>query len=94
MKLMADNYEEDHAHPQHHPHHSHHLHPANVHPRILPRGPSHANHRSPMEVSVQKCVGEADLIEHQNPLFHLLSLIHVSSCQVRADKEPGGNAAK
>ncbi|TWW56740.1 ERC protein 2 CAZ-associated structural protein 1 [Takifugu flavidus] len=49
MKLMADNYEEDHAHPQHHPHHSHHLHPANVHPRILPRGPSQANHRSPME---------------------------------------------
>ncbi|XP_029689078.1 ERC protein 2 isoform X2 [Takifugu rubripes] len=49
MKLMADNYEEDHAHPQHHPHHSHHFHPANVHPRILPRGPSQANHRSPME---------------------------------------------
>lgn len=52
MKLMADGYEEDHAHAQHHPHRSHHLHPANVHQRILPRGPSHANHRSPLEVSV------------------------------------------
>lgn len=63
---MADNYEEDHAHPQHHPHHSHHLHPANVHQRVLPRGPSHANHRSPMEVSVLKrrllAVGEADFV--------------------------------
>ncbi|XP_031172351.2 ERC protein 2-like isoform X4 [Sander lucioperca] len=49
MKLIADNYEEDHIHPQHHPHHSHHLHPANVHHRSLPRGPPHANHRPPMD---------------------------------------------
>ncbi|XP_050927239.1 ERC protein 2 isoform X7 [Lates calcarifer] len=49
MKLIADNYEEDHIHPQHHPHHAHHLHPANVHHRGLPRGPPHANHRPPMD---------------------------------------------
>ncbi|KAI9530642.1 hypothetical protein NQZ68_000132 [Dissostichus eleginoides] len=49
MKLIADNYEEDHIHPQHHPHHSHHMHPANVHHRSLPRGPPHANHRPPMD---------------------------------------------
>ncbi|XP_029974241.1 ERC protein 2-like [Salarias fasciatus] len=49
MKLIADNYEEDYIHPQHHPHHSHHLHPANVHHRSLPRGPPHANHRAPMD---------------------------------------------
>ncbi|XP_034552272.1 ELKS/Rab6-interacting/CAST family member 1-like [Notolabrus celidotus] len=49
MKLIADNYEEDHIHPQHHPHHSHHLHPANMHHRSLPRGPPHANHRPPMD---------------------------------------------
>ncbi|XP_035511729.1 ERC protein 2-like [Morone saxatilis] len=49
MKLIADNYEEDHIHPQHHPHHSHHLHPANMHHRSLPRGPAHANHRPPMD---------------------------------------------
>ncbi|XP_034732393.1 ERC protein 2 isoform X6 [Etheostoma cragini] len=49
MKLIADNYEEDHIHPQHHSHHSHHLHPANVHHRSLPRGPPHANHRPPKD---------------------------------------------
>ncbi|XP_069581626.1 ERC protein 2 isoform X8 [Brachyistius frenatus] len=49
MKLIADNYEDDYIHPQHHPHHSHHLHPANVHHRSLPRGPPHANHRPPMD---------------------------------------------
>ncbi|XP_036961482.1 ERC protein 2-like isoform X5 [Acanthopagrus latus] len=49
MKLIADNYEEEHIHPQHHPHHSHHLHSANVHHRSLPRGPPHANHRPPMD---------------------------------------------
>lgn len=49
MKLIADNYEEDHNHPQHHPHHSHHMHPANVHHRSLPRGPPMANHRPPMD---------------------------------------------
>ncbi|KAK5863666.1 hypothetical protein PBY51_000679 [Eleginops maclovinus] len=49
MKLIADNYEEDHIHPQHHLHHSHHMHPANVHHRSLPRGPPHANHRPPMD---------------------------------------------
>ncbi|KAM6928959.1 ERC protein 2 [Lycodopsis pacificus] len=49
MKLIADNYEEDHIHPQHHPHHSHHSHPANMHHRSLPRGPPHANHRPPMD---------------------------------------------
>ncbi|XP_045911631.1 ERC protein 2 isoform X2 [Micropterus dolomieu] len=49
MKLIADNYEEDHIHPQHHPHHSYHLHPGNVHHRSLPRGPHHANHRPPMD---------------------------------------------
>ncbi|XP_029361315.1 ERC protein 2-like [Echeneis naucrates] len=46
MKLIADNYEEDHMRPQHHPHH---LHPANLHHRSLPRGPPHANHRPPMD---------------------------------------------
>ncbi|XP_069383366.1 ERC protein 2 isoform X3 [Paralichthys olivaceus] len=49
MKLIADNYGEDHVHPQHHPHHAHHMHPANVHHRSLPRGPPHANHRPPMD---------------------------------------------
>ncbi|XP_047187082.1 ERC protein 2-like [Scophthalmus maximus] len=56
MKLIADNYGEDHIHLQHHPHHTHHLqhqthhlHPANVHHRNLPRGPPHANHRPPMD---------------------------------------------
>ncbi|XP_047425974.1 ERC protein 2-like [Mugil cephalus] len=49
MKMIADNYEEDYIHPQHHPHHSHHLHPATVHHRSLPRGPPHANHRAPMD---------------------------------------------
>uniref|UniRef100_A0A8D3A2G3 ELKS/RAB6-interacting/CAST family member 2 n=1 Tax=Scophthalmus maximus TaxID=52904 RepID=A0A8D3A2G3_SCOMX len=37
MKLIADNYGEDHIHLQHHPHHTHHL------------GPPHANHRPPMD---------------------------------------------
>lgn len=56
MKMIADNYEEDYIHPQHHPHHSHHLHPANVHHRSLPRGPPHANHRPPMDlVSMNAC---------------------------------------
>lgn len=45
MKLIADSYEEEHIQPQHHPFHSHHMHPANMHHRSLPRGPSHANHR-------------------------------------------------
>ncbi|XP_035015119.1 ERC protein 2 isoform X5 [Hippoglossus stenolepis] len=49
MKLIADNYGEDHVHQQHHPHHAHHMHPANVHHRSLPRGPPHANHRPPMD---------------------------------------------
>ncbi|KAM3617333.1 uncharacterized protein V6R79_004965 [Siganus canaliculatus] len=49
MKLIADNYEEDHIHPQHHPHHSHHLHPANMQHRSLPRGPPQPNHRTPMD---------------------------------------------
>ncbi|XP_063321091.1 ERC protein 2-like [Pelmatolapia mariae] len=49
MKMIADNYEEDYIHPQHHPHHSHHMHPANVHHRSLPRAPPHTNHRPPME---------------------------------------------
>nr|XP_040050278.1 ERC protein 2-like isoform X4 [Gasterosteus aculeatus aculeatus] len=49
MKLIADNYEEDHVHPQHHPHHSHHSHPANMHHRSLPRGPAHSNHRPRMD---------------------------------------------
>ncbi|XP_039903893.1 ERC protein 2-like [Simochromis diagramma] len=49
MKMIADNYEEDYIHPQHHPHHSHHMHPANVHHRSLPRAPLHANHRPPVE---------------------------------------------
>ncbi|KAM4563452.1 ERC protein 2-like isoform 4-T6 [Odontesthes bonariensis] len=50
MKLIADNYEEDYIHPQHHPHHLHHLHPTNVHHHHLPRGGvPHANHRPPMD---------------------------------------------
>ncbi|KAF6715315.1 ERC protein 2, partial [Oryzias melastigma] len=49
MKLMADNYEEDYIHPQHHPHHLHHLHPTNLHHRSLPRAVPHANHRPPMD---------------------------------------------
>ncbi|XP_071777161.1 ERC protein 2 [Centroberyx gerrardi] len=49
MKLIADNYEEDHLHPQHHPHHPHHPHPAHTHHRSLPRGPPHANHRPSMD---------------------------------------------
>ncbi|XP_076734278.1 ERC protein 2 isoform X2 [Maylandia zebra] len=53
MKMIADNYEEDYIHPQHHPHHSHHMHPANVHHRSLPRAPLHANHRPPVEQLVE-----------------------------------------
>uniref|UniRef100_A0A3B5QPP0 ELKS/RAB6-interacting/CAST family member 2 n=1 Tax=Xiphophorus maculatus TaxID=8083 RepID=A0A3B5QPP0_XIPMA len=49
MKLIADNYEEDYIHPQHHPHHLHHMHAANLHHRSLPRGDPHANHRPPMD---------------------------------------------
>ncbi|RVE70646.1 hypothetical protein OJAV_G00066370 [Oryzias javanicus] len=49
MKVMADNYEEDYIHPQHHPHHLHHLHPTNLHHRSLPRAVPHANHRPPMD---------------------------------------------
>ncbi|XP_072222441.1 ERC protein 2 isoform X2 [Leuresthes tenuis] len=51
MKLIADNYEEDYIHPQHHPHHLHHLHPTNVHHHHhLPRGGvPHTNHRPPMD---------------------------------------------
>uniref|UniRef100_A0A3Q0S3A7 ELKS/RAB6-interacting/CAST family member 2 n=1 Tax=Amphilophus citrinellus TaxID=61819 RepID=A0A3Q0S3A7_AMPCI len=49
MKMIADNYDEDYIHPQHHPHHSHHMHPTNVHHRSLPRAPPHANHRPPMD---------------------------------------------
>ncbi|XP_014907544.1 ERC protein 2-like isoform X5 [Poecilia latipinna] len=49
MKLIADNYEEDYIHPQHHPHHLHHMHTANLHHRSLPRGDPHANHRPPMD---------------------------------------------
>ncbi|XP_061654549.1 LOW QUALITY PROTEIN: ERC protein 2-like [Phyllopteryx taeniolatus] len=49
MKMMADNYEEDRIHSQHHPHHSLHLHSANIHHRSLPRGPPHANHRLSMD---------------------------------------------
>ncbi|XP_037540756.1 ERC protein 2 [Nematolebias whitei] len=49
MKLIADNYEEDYVHPQHHPHHLHHMHQANVHHRSLPRGAPHANHRPPID---------------------------------------------
>ncbi|XP_026189336.1 ELKS/Rab6-interacting/CAST family member 1-like [Mastacembelus armatus] len=49
MKLIADNYEEELIHPQHHPHYTHHLHPSNLHHRSLPRGPPHANHRPPMD---------------------------------------------
>ncbi|KAM9785992.1 ERC protein 2-like [Neosynchiropus ocellatus] len=47
MKMIADNYEEDHAHQTHH--HPHHLHPANVHHRSLPRAHLHANHRPPLD---------------------------------------------
>ncbi|XP_054901933.1 ERC protein 2-like [Poeciliopsis prolifica] len=49
MKLIADNYEEDYIHPQHHPHHLHHMHTTNLHHRSLPRGDPHANHRPPMD---------------------------------------------
>ncbi|XP_051913152.1 ERC protein 2-like isoform X2 [Hippocampus zosterae] len=49
MKMMADNCEEDRIHSQHHPRHSVHLHSSNMHHRSLPRGPPHANHRSPMD---------------------------------------------
>ncbi|KAM3872514.1 ERC protein 2-like [Diretmus argenteus] len=47
MKLIADNYDEDHLHPQHHPHHPHHA--PHAHHRSLPRGAPHANHRPPMD---------------------------------------------
>ncbi|XP_056131004.1 ELKS/Rab6-interacting/CAST family member 1-like [Lampris incognitus] len=52
MKLIADNYEEDHLHPHHHPHHLPHPHTVHVHHhRSPPRGPVHANHRPPMDQS-------------------------------------------
>nr|XP_054601955.1 ERC protein 2 [Nothobranchius furzeri] len=49
MKLIADNYEEDYIHPQHHPHHLHHMHQTNVYHRSLPRVVPHSNHRPPMD---------------------------------------------
>ncbi|XP_041713032.1 ERC protein 2-like isoform X1 [Coregonus clupeaformis] len=58
MKLIADNYDEEHLH-SHHPHHPHHPHPgvhpahpalpAHTHHRSPTRGPPHANHRPPMD---------------------------------------------
>ncbi|XP_036803456.1 ERC protein 2-like [Oncorhynchus mykiss] len=52
MKLIADNYDEEHLHP-HHPHHPHPgvhpAHPAHPHHRTPARGPPHANHRAPMD---------------------------------------------
>ncbi|KAF3860520.1 hypothetical protein F7725_000775 [Dissostichus mawsoni] len=66
MKLIADNYEEDHIHPQHHHHHSHHMHPANVHHRSLPRGPPHANHR-PLWTRTMKREYGHDHHHHGNP---------------------------
>ncbi|TKS77676.1 ELKS/Rab6-interacting/CAST family member 1 [Collichthys lucidus] len=63
MKMIADNYEEDHIHPQHHPHHSHHLHSANVHHRSLPRGPPHPNHRPPMDQSAAGCVFDVSVFD-------------------------------
>ncbi|XP_042160043.1 ERC protein 2 isoform X3 [Oncorhynchus tshawytscha] len=52
MKLIADNYDEEHLHP-HHPHHPHPgvhpAHPTHPHHRTPARGPPHANHRAPMD---------------------------------------------
>ncbi|XP_031659521.1 ERC protein 2 [Oncorhynchus kisutch] len=52
MKLIADNYDEEHLHP-HHPHQPHPgvhpAHPAHPHHRTPARGPPHANHRAPMD---------------------------------------------
>ncbi|KAL1021621.1 hypothetical protein UPYG_G00015660 [Umbra pygmaea] len=58
MKLIADNYDEEHLHP-HQPHYPHHHrpsgHPAHAvqppypHHRSPTRGPTHANHRPPMD---------------------------------------------
>nr|XP_046220915.1 ERC protein 2-like isoform X3 [Oncorhynchus gorbuscha] len=52
MKLIADNYDEEHLHP-HHPHHPHPgvhpAHPAHPHHLTPARGPPHANHRAPMD---------------------------------------------
>uniref|UniRef100_A0A3Q3X4E0 Uncharacterized protein n=1 Tax=Mola mola TaxID=94237 RepID=A0A3Q3X4E0_MOLML len=63
-----------HNHPQHHPHH---LHPANVHHRSLPRGPSLANHRSPMDqVNTNMCLHR---LSHTSK-FKDLTCLHKLTC--------------
>lgn len=83
MKMIADNYEEDHIHPQHHPHHSHHLHSANVHHRSLPRGPPHPNHRPPMDqvimnVHTQTQAGTDRHTHSPTPKTPMLGLVYTS----------------
>uniref|UniRef100_A0A3Q3JHW4 ELKS/RAB6-interacting/CAST family member 2 n=1 Tax=Monopterus albus TaxID=43700 RepID=A0A3Q3JHW4_MONAL len=65
MKLIADHYEEDHIHPQHHPHHTHHLHSANVHHRSLPRGPPHCNHQPSMDQVSINLHSHSSTVSHQ-----------------------------
>uniref|UniRef100_A0A673AP61 ELKS/RAB6-interacting/CAST family member 2 n=1 Tax=Sphaeramia orbicularis TaxID=375764 RepID=A0A673AP61_9TELE len=77
MKLIADNYEEEHILPQHHPHHSHHLHPANMHHRSLPRGPPHANHRPPMD-QVTISVGKNSGAHEHTQISLKLGLVYTS----------------
>ncbi|XP_077632845.1 ERC protein 2 [Crocuta crocuta] len=68
MKLMADNYDEDHHHYHHHHHHHHHRSPGR---------PQHSNHRpSPDQLSEEQTKGETQLCS--NILITYCSVAHVA----------------
>ncbi|XP_029773943.1 ERC protein 2 [Suricata suricatta] len=68
MKLMADNYDEDHHHYHHHHHHHHHRSPGR---------PQHSNHRpSPDQLSEEQTKGETQLCG--NILITSCSAAHVA----------------
>uniref|UniRef100_A0A667G277 ELKS/RAB6-interacting/CAST family member 2 n=1 Tax=Lynx canadensis TaxID=61383 RepID=A0A667G277_LYNCA len=68
MKLMADNYDEDHHHYHHHHHHHHHRSPGR---------PQHSNHRpSPDQLSEEQTKGEMQLCS--NILIIYCSVAHVT----------------
>ncbi|XP_044907612.1 ERC protein 2 isoform X4 [Felis catus] len=68
MKLMADNYDEDHHHYHHHHHHHHHRSPGR---------PQHSNHRpSPDQLSEEQTKGETQLCS--NILIIYCSVAHVT----------------
>ncbi|XP_053754005.1 ERC protein 2 isoform X4 [Panthera pardus] len=68
MKLMADNYDEDHHHYHHHHHHHHHRSPGR---------PQHSNHRpSPDQLAEEQTKGETQLCS--NILMIYCSVAHVT----------------